>query len=124
MDGQRAVAQEDAITSDGTSHKVSDDTVPNFKGKLVVCYVASPPRGMDGGVLMEFAEFRRFGQKLFLVGRVPEKVDASWASRLQSGIAWDAVVHYLVFDSREDYERRTAAGKGNLMSRLFGRGAG
>jgi hypothetical protein len=61
---------------------------------------------------------------LFLVGRVPEKVEADWASRLLSGIAWDAVVHYLVFDSREEYERRTASGKTGLMSRLLGRGAG
>jgi hypothetical protein len=85
-----------------------------------VFYVRSPPAGIDAGIVMEYAEFRRLGNKLFVVGRIPEIVNAGWASRLQSAVSWDSVVHYLIFDSREDYQTRIASGKPSLLRRLFG----
>jgi len=96
--------------------------MPDFTGKVVVFYVADPPRGVDTGVIMEYVEFRRFGDRLFVVGRIPENAESQWVSRLQSGVAWDAVVHYLVFDSREDYARRAASAKPGFLQRLAGRG--
>ena len=97
--------------------------LPDFVGKIVVFYVSSPPAGIDAGVVLEYVEFRSYGGKPFLVGRVPEKIESAWVSRLQAGIAWESVVHYLVFDSREDYERRTLSARQGLLGRLLGRAA-
>lgn len=98
---------------------MADNNLPDFTGKLVVLYVTSPPAGMDAGVILEYPEFRRFGERLFVVGRVPEKIDSAWASRPQSAVAWNSIVHYLIFDSREDCERRVASAKPGLVKRLF-----
>jgi len=97
---------------------VVGDELPDFSGKVVLFYVTSLAGGMANGVVVEQAEFRRFGQKLFVVGRTPEKTDSMWASRLENGVAWDAVVHYLVFASREEYERRMANAAPGLAKRF------
>lgn len=93
--------------------------LPDFAGKLLVLYLSNPPRRMEAGVLLEFATFKRYGDRLFLVGRVPERGDSGWASRLPSAVAWDSVVHYLVFDTREDYERRTARAQRTIRRRFM-----
>jgi hypothetical protein len=53
-----------------------DSELPDFTGKLLIFYVSDAPRGMEAGVFLEFAEFRRYGDRLFVVGRVPEKGDS------------------------------------------------
>jgi hypothetical protein len=103
---------------------VDASDLPDFSGKVVIFYVSNPPAGIDGGVVLEFVEFRLYGGKHYLIGRVPERVESAWVSRLQAGIAWDSVLHYLMFDSREDYERRTSSAKPGLLRRLLGRVAG
>ena len=105
---------------------MSETELPDFTGKLVVFYVAGSGANSwgDSGVVLQYVEFRRIGGRLFIVGRMPEKVGVEWVWNLQSGIAWDAVAHYLVFDSQEDYERRTAKAQPGLLKRLVRRGAG
>ena len=98
---------------------MTESELPDFANKLLVLYVSDPPRGMEAGVFLEFAEFKQYGDRLFLVGRVPERGDSGWASRLPSAVAWGSVVHYLVFDSREDYERRTARAERTIRRRLM-----
>jgi hypothetical protein len=98
---------------------MTEPGLPEFADKLLIVYVSNPPRGMDAGVFLEFSSFQHYGGRLFLTGRVPEKGDSGWASRLPAAVAWDSVVHYLVFDSRDDYERRTAKEQGTLRRRLL-----
>lgn len=100
-----------------------DDTLPDFTGKVVTFYVADAPRAIDAGIAMEYLEFKRFGGRLFVTGRVPEISDSQWVSRLQSAIAWDSVVHYLVFDSQEDFRARMATTKPKILG-FLPRGAG
>ena len=100
------------------------DELPDFTGKVVIFYVQHPPPGADSGMAMEYVEFKRLGGRLFAIGRVPENFESEWVSRLPGAVAWDAVVHYLVFDSREDYGRRTASARPTLVQRFFNRGAG
>jgi hypothetical protein len=102
----------------GEERDMAEDELPDFSGKVVLFYVASPPAGLANGVIMEQAEFRRFGGKLLVIGRTPDKTDPMWASHLQSGVAWDSMVHYLVFDSRAEYERRMSDATPGLAKRL------
>ena len=44
---------------------VVGDELPEFSGKVVLFYVTTLARGMANGVVVEQAEFRRFGQKLY-----------------------------------------------------------
>jgi hypothetical protein len=96
---------------------VAHAELPDFSGKLVVFYVSSPPAQIKTGVLLQYAEFRRFGERLFVIGHVPE--NWGWSSGLQSAVAWDSVIYYLIFDSREDYERRRASARPSRKWRLF-----
>ena len=96
--------------------------LPDFSGKVVVFYVSDPPAGIDNGVVLEYVELRSHGGRLFLVGRVPEKMDSAWVARLPAGVAWDSVIHYVVFDSREDFERRTSTPRPGLLRRIRANG--
>ena len=94
------------------------DQLPDFSGKIVALYLRDAPRGIQDGVVVEFADFQTFGGRLFLVGRAPDFTGSTWVSHLQNGLAWDAVVSYLIFDSREEYIRRMRHGKRSLWRRL------
>jgi hypothetical protein len=69
---------------------------------------------------MEYIEPRQVAGRLFLVGRIPEASDSQWAAKLQGGVAWEFVVHYVIFDSHEDYRWRATIGNPGLWRRLFG----
>ena len=64
---------------------------------------------------MEHVEFKRLGGRLFVIGRVPEMLGSEWVSQLHSAIAWDSVVHYLVFESHEDFRTRMAKTKSKAL---------
>lgn len=95
--------------------------VPDFAGKVVLFYLANSPSSVEAGVTMEYIEPRLVGGRLFLVGRTPEQIGQEWVSQLQAGIAWDAVVHYVVFDSRDEFQARMGQVRHGLVERLFGR---
>ncbi len=97
------------------------ENLPDFHGKIVVFYISNAPPSLQEGALLEYASFKQFGEKLFVVGRVPE-IDAEngdWISNLQGGIAWDSVTSYLLFDSREDYLSRMGVAQSSFIQRLF-----
>lgn len=97
------------------------ESLPDFHGKLVVFYISNAPDALQDGAVLEYISFKKFGDKLFVVGRVPE-IDAEngdWIANLQGGIAWDAVTSYLIFDSRENYLSRMGAPRPSLVQRLF-----
>ena len=92
-----------------------EDTLPNFTDKVVTFYVADAPRGIEAGIAMEHVEFKRLGGRLFVNGRVPEMLGSEWVSQLESAIAWDSVVHYLIFESHEDFRTRMAKTKSKAL---------
>ena len=96
-------------------------SLPDFAGKLVAFYVADPTQALAGGVLLEYPEFKVFGGRVFVVGRSPELAGTEWASQLPSGLAWDSVIQYIVFASREDYLERGKQAPEGLVHRLFHR---
>ena len=100
---------------------MQEDNLPDFHGKLVVLYLTNAPGAVQDGVVLEYASFKRHGDKLFVVGRVPEIEDGSyeWIANLQGGAAWDAVSFYLVFNSREDYLNRMRKVKTPFWQRIF-----
>ena len=97
------------------------ENLPDFSGKLVVLYLSDAPRAIQDGVVLEYASFKQFGNKLFVVGRVPEIEDESldWIANLQGGAAWDAVSYYIVFNSRKDYLNRIHKVKTPFWQRIF-----
>lgn len=101
---------------------MTENKLPNFSGKLVLFYTNNAPRGIQDGVLMEFVTFTEYGGRLFLTGRIPsvDERGVDWVSNLQAGICWDDVVHYIVFESREDYLSRTGITRVPFLQRLFG----
>jgi len=96
--------------------------LPDFSGKLVLFYMGNAPGGLQDGVLMEFISFTEYGDKLFLTGRIPtfDERGQDWVSNLQAGIAWNEVVHYVIFESRDDYISRTMTDNVPLLKRIFG----
>jgi len=97
------------------------ENLPDFSGKLVVLYLSDAPRAIQDGVVLEYASFIQYGNKLFVVGRVPEIEDESldWIANLQGGAAWDSVSYYVVFNSRKDYLNRVRKVKPPFWQRIF-----
>lgn len=100
---------------------MQDENLPDFRGKLVVLYLSDAPRSIQDGVVLEFATFQRYGERLFVVGRVPEIEDESldWIANLQGGAAWDSVSFYLLFNSREEYLNRFSKTRPPFWRRFF-----
>lgn len=100
---------------------MQNENLPDFRGKLVVLYLSNSPQAIQDGVVLEYASFVRYGDRLFVVGRVPEIEDGSleWIANLQGGAAWDTVSFYLVFNSREDYLNRMSKIKTPFWQRIF-----
>lgn len=100
---------------------MDEENLPDLKGKLIALYVANAPPFLQNGVVFEYASFARQGGRLFVVGRAPEYSphDAQWSAKLQGGVPWDAVLHYMLFDSHEDYVRRCQSWSPPWWKRVF-----
>lgn len=101
-----------------TDPDAPDLSLPDFSGKVVVFYLADPPHAIENGIVLQYPEFRHFGGALFVVGRGPAAVGDDWNT--PCGVAWSAVLSYLVFASREEFEKRMNQVSRSLLSRLFG----
>lgn len=80
--------------------------LPDFTDKIVVFYLSSPPHPIVDGIAVELPSFAKYEGRLFVIGRIPELAGDDWVTNLTTAVAWDAVISYLVFDSREDYIKR------------------
>jgi hypothetical protein len=98
---------------------MTDEVSPDFSGKVVWLEIAGAPE-TRGGVLLEYVEFRKYCGRVFLVGRMAEWDVSGWLAGTDAAVAWDSVVHYLVFKSREDYQKRATTHKPSLRDRVFG----
>ena len=92
--------------------------LPDFTGQVIVLYVTNAARPIQDGVVVEYAEFKTIGDRLFITGRVPEIGNDAWVSNLQTAIAWDSVQSYLIFKSREDYLNRMPKGSSAVKNWL------
>ena len=99
---------------------MSKDNLPDFDGKVVVFYTVNAPRAIQNGIVLEFASFTEYGGKLFVTGRIPPAYskDSEWVANLQTGIAWNDITHFIIFDSREDYINSAGKAKLTLLQRL------
>jgi hypothetical protein len=62
-------------------------------------------------ILVEFPTLEnRLGQ-VFLTGRCAILNRGEWSSNRQVAIAWSAIVSYIVFESRDDYQQRGIAAR-------------
>jgi hypothetical protein len=49
-------------------------------------------------------EFKTINNKLFIVGRIPKNATINdWALDRDSGVSWDSITEYMIFDSEEQY---------------------
>jgi hypothetical protein len=100
--------------------KRMEDTYPDLSQKVIWFEISGAP-AERGGILMEYVEFRSLAGRMFVVGRMLESDVSGWLSGVEAAIAWDAVVHYLVFKSRDDYAQRSTTHKPSLRERVFSR---
>jgi len=99
---------------------MNESSLPDFSGKLVLFYTSNAPEAISGGTMMQYAEFKKYGNRLFVEGRVPD-IDENyhhWVAKLQTAIAWEDVTSYVVFDSPEEYLERLGRFKRTFWERL------
>ena len=93
------------------NHKSS---LPDFTGKVLSLSIA----GENDGRCLEHPHWRTQGGRLFLVGTVPRGgSDNDWCEGIPSGVAWEVVTDYLVFDSVEQYFERLRVYEGKKRKR-------
>jgi|SRR5271169_375380 len=98
----------------------AEDLKAWLEGKLVLFYLASSPPALANGVLLENVHIERRGARVLCLGRVPYIRDSDWMANLQGAVAWESVMHVVLFDSREDFKKRSIASESGLWSRLKG----
>lgn len=100
---------------------MEDKGLPDFSGKVVVLYIYNAPRGCEDGVVLEYPSFEKREGRTFLTGRIPEVEGQEWVSNLQSAVAWESVIHYLIFNSIEDYKKRVINFKPTFFQKIMGK---
>jgi hypothetical protein len=77
-----------------------------MSGKLLWIHTArvEPPDAQ--GFLAEFPELQNRLGRIVLTGRQVQLYRDQWAGYRHIAIAWSAILHYIVFESREDYLSR------------------
>jgi hypothetical protein len=96
------------------------DTQADFTGKVLWLEVAGAP-AERGGVLLEYAEIRQIAGRVFLVGRMADWDVSGWLAGAETAVAWDSVVQYVVFKSRDDYQERAGTQKAGFREKFFGK---
>jgi hypothetical protein len=75
--------------------------LPDFAGKVVYVSFVGEERYND---TVASPHWEEHNGKLFLVGTVPPRgSDRDWCVGVTTGIAWEHITDYLVFDSVKDY---------------------
>ena len=75
--------------------------LPDFAGKVVYVSFVGEERYND---TVASPHWEDHNGKLFLVGTVPPRgSDRDWCAGVVTGIAWEHITDYLVFDSVEEY---------------------
>jgi len=46
--------------------------LPDFSGKVIIFYLKDAPSICDNGILMEYLNFEKRGDRIFVMGRIPE----------------------------------------------------
>lgn len=95
------------------------DELLDLAGKVV--WLELEGSAEPSGILLEYAEFRSIAGRNFLVGRMATWDVSGWVAGVEAGAAWDKVVSYMVYKSREDYQERAATHKPGFRERLRGR---
>ena len=81
--------------------------LPDFSGKVVILYLSNSTD--ERGIVLQDPVFQIQGDRLFLLGRIAEGTSPNdWVAGVYSGVAWECVDQYLVFDSLEDYLARAS----------------
>jgi hypothetical protein len=96
------------------------DELPDFANKVIWIEMAGAPESRVG-VLLEYVQFRKFAGRVFLIGRMAEWDISGWLAGTEAAVAWDSVIHYLAFKSREDYQQRATTHKPSLRDKVFGK---
>jgi hypothetical protein len=99
---------------------MDESNLPDFDGKVVLFYTSNAPEAIGGGIMMQYVSFKKYGDRLFVEGRVPEINENyhHWVGKLQTAIAWDDVTSYLIFDSPGQYLERLGRFKRTFWERL------
>jgi hypothetical protein len=100
---------------------MEDKGLPDFSGKVVALYISNAPRGCEDGVVLEYPSFEKRSERIFVCGRIPEVEGQEWVSNLQAAVDWESVVHYLIFNSIEDYRKRVISFKPSLFEKITGK---
>jgi len=82
----------------------------HFAGKVLLIFPSRVAERDARGVLVEFPSFENRGGIFFVSGRRLTVHNGEWDVREQVAIAWSAITHFFVFESRLDYTARATKG--------------
>lgn len=77
--------------------------VSEFAGKIAMFFMNNG----EASLTLEYIEVTTVGDRLILSGRIPERSGEEWVAKLRGGVAWEHVSHYVLFDTQDDFTRRT-----------------
>ena len=81
---------------------MKENNYPDFSEKCLSIRIKSQETSFD----ICYPEFKMQAGKLFLEGVVPHgNCESNWNTDKVSGVLWDEVRSYIIFDSREDIEK-------------------
>ena len=85
-----------------------ESNLPDFRHKTVCLYLNHAGPALDSGIVLLSPRFETHDSRLFLLGDCP--ANWGWSSGRPAAVAWDAVVHYIVFNSESEFEQAMKQG--------------
>jgi hypothetical protein len=85
---------------------MKNSKLPDFSDKIVYVSLVGAERY---NLTVQSPHWENHGGKLFLVGTVPPRGSRrDWCAGVPTGIAWEHITDYLVFNSMKDYHEHLA----------------
>lgn len=81
-----------------------------FRGRVILVYLSNAAPEFRNGIAILHPQIKELFGQTYIVGVVPDDID-DWASGLRVGVIFDQVVHYIEFDTEDEYFERTSMEK-------------
>ena len=94
---------------------MTEKNLPDLTGKVVLVYPNHSSEAFGSGLVLEYPEFREYGDRLFLYGRTVGWSGDNW--NIPAAIAWDSISSFMIFSSRDELQSNMMGDSG-LIGRL------
>lgn len=83
-----------------------ESNLPDLTDKVILLYLAQVTGALTDGTVLEDCRYAKHADRLFVIGTLVRTEEDDWQAGLECGVAWDAVISYVLFPSHSVWQTR------------------